>query len=234
VSHTSHTAPALRTALRARRVSIGTLALVALALVFAARPAIAGPPLICHPFNIGTAQSLAWNNAPGWRGDVAGYNVSHLADETLALLTPSTPVIVRMETLRRAAIYAMRDQNVADQLLTRIVDRTRKSETGARADALAWFDAGYFIETLRQTGPWSKENSSGLSALVANVDGYQMVQKSLLLRGADPAIEFAAAIITLNQHRDDHATHAAKARDGAKQDALLAQNIDLLSAWATK
>ncbi len=210
--------------------------LVVMVLVFAARPALAGPPLVCHPFSIGTAQSLAWNNGPGWRGDVAGYDVSRLADETVALLSSSTPVIVRMETLRRAAVYASRDQKVADQLLTRLVDRTRKSESGARAEALAWFDAGYFVETLRQASMTvQKPMSDALSALVANVDGYQMVQKSLLLRGGpDPSIEFAAAIITLDRHRDDHATHVAKARDGARQDALLAQNIDMLQAWSTK
>jgi hypothetical protein len=215
------------------------LALIAIGI--GAGVALAGPPLVCHPFTIGTAQSLAWSpsKTTDWRGDVAGYDVKHLADETLALLTPSTPVIVRMETLRRAAIYALRDQNVADQLLTRLVDRTRKSDTGTKADALAWFDAGYFAETFRQATPivardMGADHAAALARLVANVDGYAMVQKSLMLRGNDPSIEFAAAIITLDRHREDQPTHAAKARDGAKQDALLAQNIDMLTAWATK
>jgi len=221
-----------RTSLRLARV----LVLAVVALVFSARLSIAGPPLICHPFSIGTAQSLAWNAQPGWRGDVAGYDISHLTDETVALLSPSTPVIVRMETLRRAAIYALRDEKVADQLLTRLVDRTRKGENGARADALAWFDAGYYVETFRQAVPIARDKSTekALAALVEKVDGYAMVQKSLTLRGSDPAIEFAAAIITLNRDRADQPVHAAKARDGAKQDALLAQNIDMLTGWGTK
>jgi hypothetical protein len=222
-----------RNTLRASRsLLIGTLALVAVAV--SARVALAGPPLICHPFSIGTAQSLAWTTQPGWRGDVAGYDVNRLADETLALLTPSTPVIVRMETLRRAAIYARRDEKVADQVLTRLVDRTHKSESGARAEALAWFDAGYFVETFRQAVPLEQDRRAALDALVAKVDGYAMVQKALTLRGTDPAMEFAAAIITLDHNRADQPAHAAKARDGAKQDALLAQNIDMLTAWATK
>jgi hypothetical protein len=211
---------------------IGAIALVA--VVVSARVALAGPPLICHPFSIGTAQSLAWDAQPGWRGDVAGYDVTRLPDETIALLTPSTPVIVRMETLRRAAIYALRDEKVADQLLTRLVDRTRKSENGTRADAFAWFDAGYFVETFRQAAPLERDKHPGLASMVAKVDGYAMVQKSLTLRGSDPAMEFAAAIITLNHNRADQPAHAAKAREGAKQDALLAQNIDMLAAWATK
>jgi len=169
---------------------IGALALVA--VVISARAALAGPPLVCHPFSIGTAQSLAWTTQPGWRGDVAGYDV------------------------------------------TRLVDRTHKSEGGTRADALAWFDAGYFVETFRQAAPIEREKHPGLAAMVAKVDGYAMVQKSLVLRGSDPAIEFAAAIITLDHNRADQPAHAAKAREGAKQDALLAQNIDMLAAWATK
>lgn len=221
------------------RTSVRLLSLVVLSLaavMFNARVALAGPPLICHPLNIGTAQSLAWNNQLGWSGNVAGYDIRHLTDETLALLAPTTPVIVRMETLRRAAIYALRDERVADQLLTQLVDRTRKSESGAKADGLAWFDAGYFVETFRQatTTERDKPRAAALAKLVANVDGYPMVQKSLTLRGGDPSIEFAAAILTLNRDRADQPVHAAKAREGAKQDALLAQNIDMLTAWATK
>jgi hypothetical protein len=208
--------------------------LALIAIVGSAQLALAGPPLICHPFNIGTAQSLAWNSAPNnWRGEVAGYDISRLPDETVALLNTTTPVIVRMETLRRAAIYASRDEKVADQLLTRLVERTRKSDSGTKADGLAWFDAGYFAETFRQAAMIERntDKAHALKALVENVDGYAMLQKSLTLRGADPAIEFAAAIVTLDRHQSDQPAHAAKARDGAKQDALLAQNIDMLNGW---
>ena len=224
-----------RTSHRFARVA----ALALIALVFSARFALAGPPLICHPFNIGTAQSLAWSaSGNNWRGDVAGYDVSHLADETTALLTPTTPIIVRMETLRRAAVYALRDEKVADQVLTRLVDRTHKSESGTKADALAWFDAGYFAETLKQASPIARDRNpelaKAIAAMAGKVDGYAMVQKSLTLRGSEPSIEFAAAIITLDRDRADHAAHAAKAREGAKQDALLAQNVDMLTGWGTK
>jgi hypothetical protein len=216
---------------------VASLALFA--LIVTARFALAGPPLVCHPFNIGTAQSLAWN-APGtnWNGEVAGYDVSRLTDETAALLTPTTPILVRMETMRRAAVYAVRDEKVADALLTRLVDRTHKSESGARADALAWFDAGYFAETLKQAAATVRskrpEAAAAITAMADKVDGYAMVQKSLTLRGSDPAIEFAAAVITLSRDRADYPSHAAKAREGVKQDALLAQNIDMLAAFGTR
>jgi hypothetical protein len=221
------------------RSSLRSVLVAIAALAFTASLAQAGPPLVCHPFEIGTAPSLAWNaTGKSWRGDVATYDVRHLADDTIALLTPDTPVIVRMETLRRAAVYALRDQQAADQLLTRIVERTRHAEHGAKTDALAWFDAGYYVETFRQAVPIAREqgaeHAKALAALIQHVDGYAMVQKSLTLRGSDPAIEFAAAIITLDRDRADQPAHAAKAREGASQDALLAQNIDMLAAWATK
>src|SRR5215471_12437286 len=92
--------------------------LVVTAITAAARPALAGPPFLCHPFEIGTAASLPWE--PGkdfWRGR-ADYDVARLVDDTMALLTPNTPVLVRMETLRRATFYALDDRAVAVTLMT--------------------------------------------------------------------------------------------------------------------
>ncbi|HET8922348.1 MAG TPA: hypothetical protein VFN26_05050 [Candidatus Acidoferrum sp.] len=64
----------------------------------------------------------------------------------------------------------------------------------------------------------------------AGVDGYAMVKKAIALRssalrGDDPQMEFAAALITLSGPREEHAQHAQKAIAGAKTDALLAQNL---------
>ncbi len=64
----------------------------------------------------------------------------------------------------------------------------------------------------------------------AGVDGYAMVKKALALRGAalrgdDPQMEFAAALITLSRPSAEHRDHAQKAIAGAKTDALLAQNL---------
>src|SRR5579872_5385312 len=77
--------------------------------------AFAGPPLICHPHDIGSAKSLPWKNdgANKWDNPDPNYSVGHLSADTLQLLTPGTPVIVRMETLRRAAIYGQQDHSAA-------------------------------------------------------------------------------------------------------------------------
>ena len=62
----------------------------------------AGPPAICHQFQTGGAPSLPWAEGSGWRRPMPGYDLSRLTDETVKLLTPTTPVIARMETFRRA------------------------------------------------------------------------------------------------------------------------------------
>ena len=194
--------------------------LLALALVaFVASPALAGPPLLCFPFDIGPATSLPWDKDNNqWKGMRADYDVSHLAADTVALLTPTTPVLVRMETLRRAALYATKDDKVAHGLVDTLVFRAKKA---APADAaLAEFDAGYLIETLKQTTYFAPSTAS----IVETRDGYAMVQHSLTLRNNDPSIAFAAALMTWG--KADHNAHVQRAKAGATADMLLARNID--------
>ena len=102
-----------------------------------ARTALAGPPLLGHPYEIGQASSLPWQGRQWWPGR-SDYDVANLVSETMAILTPSTPVLVRMETMRRGAIYATRDRVVAEQLLAAVLGRARKLEAQGKADANAW------------------------------------------------------------------------------------------------
>ena len=71
--------------------------------------AIAGPPLICHAFEIGQAKSLPWVSHNWNLSGGESYETKNLAQDTLDILTPETPVLVRMETLRRATLYARKD-----------------------------------------------------------------------------------------------------------------------------
>ena len=57
--------------------------------------ALAGPPLVCHPFDISGTQSLPWGD--GWDRPDPNYDRAHLPADTLAILTPQAPVLVRME-----------------------------------------------------------------------------------------------------------------------------------------
>ncbi|MBL8177196.1 MAG: hypothetical protein JNK48_21155 [Bryobacterales bacterium] len=120
------------------------------AILGLAAAAMAGPPLICERIEIGTAQSLPWRNGNGWDGTEKSYDVSKLTGDVLRLLTASMPVTVRMETLRRAAIYAARHESAAEQLSARLLARVADGAAAGRQDPLAWFDAGYFTEALRQ------------------------------------------------------------------------------------
>jgi len=215
---------------RSRRTAIIALTLVCAAA--AARPAFAVRPLLCHPFDIGTARSLPWSGVSSWFEGQPGYDIAHLADDTVAALAPAVPVIVRMETLRRASIYASRDPKIARQLLLIVTDRTRPDASG-KTDPLTLFDAGYLTETLREVGRVGERSSqlgpgaAAMTALVQNVDGYALVQKSLALRPADGSIELASALIAASggNRRADYASHAEKARTAAKQDALLEKNL---------
>lgn len=120
------------------RVLIAALAFGALM----SSAALAGPPLICRPLDIAGARSLPWSQGTSWNGALATYDRRRAAADTLAVLVPGTPVEVRMETLRRAAIYTWRDPAQAHALLERLVARTR----GGNEDSTALFDAGYFAE----------------------------------------------------------------------------------------
>ncbi len=179
----------------------------------------AGPPLICHPIEIGQAKSLPWVEF-NHRGST-DYDLKNLSRDTLAILDSQTPVLVRMETLRRATIYARQDPRTAKELITRLQARAANSDAAGRPDALAWFDVGYLAEAYKQWMGKSEPNPA------AGLDGYSWVRKAISLRGSDPEMEFAAAMITLPGRPDGaHRDHVQKAMAGAKHDPLLAQNLD--------
>ncbi|MGE0129420.1 MAG: hypothetical protein AB7U82_15185 [Blastocatellales bacterium] len=215
--------------MKLRRLRSTSFAVMALAVAITVNQvAQAGPPLICHPFEIGNAKSLPWAGSE-WRAVKSDYDINRLVDDTLALLTPETPVIARMETLRRAVVYAVwaqrdgevrlaaKNGKVAGQLLDRLMGRLKQSATGGKPNTLAMFDAGYFIESWRQA-------TDARSA--PQIDGYGMIVKATNMRGGDASMEFASALIT--SMRSDKATnraHLQKAVAGAPEGSLLAKNI---------
>jgi hypothetical protein len=159
------------------------------------------------------------------------YDLSRLLQDTLELLAPSTPVIVRMETIRRATLYAQKDQRIAKELLLKLRSRALDSEAKGGADALAWFDLGYLVECYKQANLTYKRLDSGGWGPVVNsnpasgLDGYAWVEKAIGLRGPDAEMEFAAALISLQGKQADHYEHVRKAVAGANRDPLLAKNL---------
>jgi len=183
-----------------------------------ATSAHAGPPLICHSIAIGQARSLPWPS-PDW--NISGtetYDLKNLVGDTLAILDSSTPVLVRMETLRRAALYSRDDSKLAEELLGQLHARVSSAETAGQSQALALFDAGYFAEAYKQL------HLKDANSPANGVDGYAWVKKALESR-PDPQMEFAAALITMHENNKEHREHVRRATAGAESDALLAQNL---------
>lgn len=206
------------------RAALAASALAALPLAVHA-----GPPLICHPYSIGPAKSLPGGSGSHF-GLSASYDRTHLVADTLALLTADMPVIVRMETLRRAALYATNEmrswraqhgygdteRTLALDLLAQLRERTQDPATPRD---LALFDAGFYAETLRQT------------QLDPALDGYALLQKVAELRPGDADVQFALALATVWPKRAAHDAHLAEARAGAKPATLLAANLATHFGW---
>lgn len=185
----------------------------------------AGPPLICHPYAIGPdAKSLPGGGKDHF-GLSAAYDRTQLVKDTLALLNPAMPIIVRMETLRRAALYATNEmsawrtpqgsyaqaeRDLALGLLHRLRERTQDP---VFPRDLALFDLGFYAETLRQT------------KLDPALDGYALLAKVAELRPADADVQFALALASVWSKRKAHTAHLDSALAGAKPGTLLATNL---------
>jgi len=194
------------------RVSAGLMA-----IVLTCGPRLfAGPPLICHAIEIGQAQTLPWVDLSYRKGDAS--TLQNLTKETLAILDSNPAVLVRMETLRRATLYARQDPLAAKELLTRLRLRATEAPSETRG-ALAWFDLGYLAESYKQWMGRDQPNPA------AGINGYDWVNRAIRQRGDDAEMEFAAALITLNSPDNNHRDHVRKAMAGSKTDTLLAQNL---------
>src|SRR3979490_2218052 len=126
--------------------SFGLVIAMVAASLSLAPVAQAGPPLICHTIEIGQAKSLPWISHNWNLTGGETYDTKNLVRDTLEILVPDTPVLVRMETLRRATIYARNDAVPAKELLARLHARAASAESSGHPDALAWFDIGYLAE----------------------------------------------------------------------------------------
>ena len=192
-------------------------ALLVTLFLFAAS-ALAGPPLVCHAFDIGNAKSLPWISH-GWSlSGAETYDVNHLVSDTVAILDTDPTVLVHMETLRRATLYSEKDSIVAKRLLVTLISRA-DSSSGASA-ALANFDAGYLAEVMKQFELITKSSSAA-----HNLDGYARIKKALELSPNSPQMDFAAALVTLDGPAGEHDAYSQRALAGAQSDPLLARNL---------
>lgn len=201
------------------------LAFVVVAVLVFASPALAGPPLICHPFVTESGKLIAWGKGTGWNTPDHSYDLKNLVADTTAALTPDAPVLTRMENLRRATIYAMRDAAIAEQLLRTLLNRALSTTN----DGSAWFDAGYLVEAYRQGAHLraDRRNAAAWAAVdgTIRVDGYGFVKKAIAMAGPSAEMEFAASLMTQGAVADAHRARAAKAGAGS----LVAKNLAKLA-----
>src|SRR5256886_7242338 len=103
--------------MRPQMIRSSRFVVVLLATLLCLAPlAEAAPPLICHSVEIGPAKSLPWISHDWNLSGGETYDTKNLVRDTLEILAPDTPVLVRMETLRRATLYARKDPLAAKEL----------------------------------------------------------------------------------------------------------------------
>ena len=197
--------------------------LIAIATLFVyANAAVAGPPLICHAFDIGNATSLPWISHDWNLSGTENYDTHRLPKDTLAILNASQVPLVHMETLRRATLYARKDPVAAKQLLLQLVARARSSEASSSPDPFASFDAAYLTEAYQQ---WLDEKGKNPAD---GLDGLPWIKRCMQLRPGDPQMAFAAALITLHGPESEHREYTQTAIAGAKNDEPLKRNLATL------
>ena len=205
---------------------IRTLAFSLVAVAVLAIPAgvEAGPPCVCWPVDAG--------DAPVIDVERRGATGSEIASKLLRGLDDKSPVLARMENLRRAAMALQGDDDTANYILSRLQARVLNAETGVpknatKVIALRWFDAGYAVACFTEAGQ------------VSGMDGYPWIARAIELSGADKlvggsgAMHYAAALSVLMPKRKGHAMfghHLQQMKAAAEKDALLAKNL----AWVSK
>jgi hypothetical protein len=205
-----------------------TRSVVALAaVVFFATPALAGPPLICFPFETAGGKLIAWGTGSGWNTPDRSYDIKNVVADTTAVLATDAPILTRMENMRRATIYAMRDPVIAQELLKAVMARALSTTTDSRA----WFDAGYLIESFKQAVHLREDRQPQLRAWAAvdetvRVDGYNWVKKAMAMTAPSAEMEFAASLMTQGSIAS---AHRAKAASVAGKGSLVAKNIAKLA-----
>jgi hypothetical protein len=215
-----------------KRITASSAAfLLACTLIITVRTAEGGPPLICHPIDIGNHRSLPWG-AGAFDCD-RDYGPDAVVRDTLAILGGDERVLVRMETMRRAGLYLQNDQQHAAALREALERRVLDAEAAGRHEALAWFDAGYFAQTLDQLGVSGQHRTEAKQS--AEIDGYAWITRAIELRNDDADLQFAAAMVTALANTPEHAAHVQRARELGAADELLVRNLDhqVNDVWPT-
>lgn len=219
---------------------------MATATVLLARPTQAtstllGPPTICWPLEIGEARSLPFGTEPfETAAELAPADVPRRA---VALLAREPDADVRMETIRRAAIYLSgiggerRERRAPElalaraTLLSELKDRVLRAEARERPDAAAWFDLGYALAALREADAPTTPDGGGKWSCVAAQDADRALRRAVALAPDDPGLRFGLALAAFGlqgyvaEPRDAYRAHALAAATGAPEGSRLRRNV---------
>jgi hypothetical protein len=181
-----------------------------------------GPPLICFQYDIGSARSLPWSEGNDSFGVDPKYSCEQLVPDTLAVLDSSKDVLVHMETIRRATIYASRqgekptktrDTGMSDRLVIAMLDRALKTIAREPQSSLAWLDAGYAIGGAVHMG--SQQGASFL----------EYFEKARAAAPSDLGLAFAACAAYLDSPKNEiWERHFRETLAGAPEGSLLRKN----------
>jgi hypothetical protein len=100
-----------------------------------------------------------------------------------------------------------------------------ETDAGKGRDPLAWFDAGYLVESYKQVSSAFNRNTLDVGSYRAScraLTGTAWSRKRLLLSGSNPEMEFAASLMTRGAASADYRRRAAA---GAPAGSLLAKNL---------
>lgn len=206
------------------KISTVSCIVCVLAALAVSLTALAGSPLLCHPISVNADQSLPWGKDAFTRS--GSYDAARLVNDTLNALGRQTPVLTRMETLRRATLYIDKDTEIADDLMGSLMSRIVNADAAGKPDSLAWFDAGYLAACLQQSGARTSFGPAlGKDRSAASIPGYSWVVKAIDISGGNTSMELAAALITVDHRVPEHRAHvknvlASKNLDAASEDLL--------------
>src|SRR5206468_592391 len=147
----------------------------------------AGPPLICHTIEIGQSKSLPWISHNWNLSGGETYDTKNLVRDTLEILAPDTPILVRMETLRRATLYTRKDPVVVKKALT------------LRASALHGDDSQmeFAAALITLSGPQAEHREHAQKA-ISGAKTDPLLAQNLATRFLGPQTETVAQLLAKN------------------------------------
>jgi hypothetical protein len=192
---------------------------------------LAGPPAICHPIDIGGAKSLPWGNDAFAVNN--SYDRNQLGRDTVEILNASDSALVHMETLRRAALYIEGDAASAARLQSTLMARALDAEASKKPSSLAWFDAGYFAQSMHQMDMKHEPAPGNGVGVAEGVIGYAWVRKAIELDPDNAELQFGAAVVTVLRSPKLNEMHAQRAAELAEPGSLVTRNLKQHSeiAW---